>query len=1041
MPASRLLFFGFLMATVLTSVSMAQQVFINELHYENTGTDVDEGIEIIGAANTDLSDFRIVLYNGGAVGNTIALSGRIDDEGSGAGALWFPIAGLQNGPMDGMVLQQISSGSIIQLLAYEGAVLASNGIAAGQTLSDIGVSEPISTPTGRSLQLTGSGSSLSAFTWSGPTVASRGTINAGQTFTASPVALITLTGNTRVFAEGEIISLTVALSPLPTAPRLLSIQLGKPGLAATAASITIPPSGSSALTVTLTNDGLANGYQETTLAVTDPQAAYPTATTTLSIADASRPALAGPGSLRVMSANVLFGVGPPGSIEFQAVLELIERISPDVVVMQEVASAQNFADLKALLARAGFPQDPQFLAKEDDAFIGQPHARGELSGSADQALAIASRFPFKKRVQLGRGVSGRTEVARWPLLGVIDVPWLNDADDPVVLTVHMKADFGEANDYRRAVEAKRLRDLLANEGISGLTGNVIVAGDFNATDWFPQAASYPSNPPAALQPGVAAFADGTLLPQSFVAGMDLLAGGGFTLPYSVFPHSGLNPAGLNAMSARHADGIDQRTFSLASYKLDYIFVSQPIFARSGPAAEIYDSRKEASEDGQPKRAMLPSPSLSATASDHYALFADIPLQSLPTLALSFNRPWIWEGATDLTATITVTPPPALPMVVQLEAWRDGRVALPPTVLIPAGQSSVVVPVAVPYFDGVQPHRRVGIAARASDHRSANAVISVRNREASGQLIITQYFDPPAGSTPRAMEIMNVSGQSIDFSQRRLELRRFSNGDSTGVTDAEATSGTLPNGSVIVIGDASTGDFLVTQGLLPTPAIPFANVLDPTVYSNASGSAVFLLDSLNYNGNDALEVLLNGIRCDVFGEIGHDPGTAWSGPGSETTKGRALTLAPHISTPSQGWRQPGRRFSMATNGLIHFGVAPSITDPYAAWADASGLTDLMRAPSADPDDDGSENLLEYGLLKSPSDALSRPSLEVAANPPSFRRSLRTSDPTLQFTMQWSVDLSTWNPALGIDQVIAGEMHFTPTATMEPRRFFRQVMTRP
>lgn len=33
----------------------AQTVWINEIHYDNTGDDVDEGVEIAGPAGTDLT--------------------------------------------------------------------------------------------------------------------------------------------------------------------------------------------------------------------------------------------------------------------------------------------------------------------------------------------------------------------------------------------------------------------------------------------------------------------------------------------------------------------------------------------------------------------------------------------------------------------------------------------------------------------------------------------------------------------------------------------------------------------------------------------------------------------------------------------------------------------------------------------------------------------------------------------------------------------------------------------------------------------------
>jgi len=67
--------------------SQAQEVFINEIHYDNTGTDSGEAIEIAGPAGTDVTGWSIVLYNGngGVVYNTRTLSGTIPDSGNGFG--------------------------------------------------------------------------------------------------------------------------------------------------------------------------------------------------------------------------------------------------------------------------------------------------------------------------------------------------------------------------------------------------------------------------------------------------------------------------------------------------------------------------------------------------------------------------------------------------------------------------------------------------------------------------------------------------------------------------------------------------------------------------------------------------------------------------------------------------------------------------------------------------------------------------------------------------------------------------------------------
>src|SRR6478735_2496848 len=90
-------------------------VWINEFHYDNAGTDAGEAVEIAGKAGTDLSGYQLVLYNGGStaaeaaaavVYNTRALTGLIDDEGQGYGAVSFAYAvnGLQNGAPDAIAL-------------------------------------------------------------------------------------------------------------------------------------------------------------------------------------------------------------------------------------------------------------------------------------------------------------------------------------------------------------------------------------------------------------------------------------------------------------------------------------------------------------------------------------------------------------------------------------------------------------------------------------------------------------------------------------------------------------------------------------------------------------------------------------------------------------------------------------------------------------------------------------------------------------------------------------------------------------------------
>lgn len=166
-------------------------VFINEIHYDNTGGDVDEFVEIAGPAGTNLTGWSIVLYNGngGAAYTTTALSGTIPNQSGGFGtvAVSYPTS-IQNGAPDGIAL--VNNGTLVQFLSYEGSFSAVGGAANGVASTDIGVSQAGTEPVGTSsLHLIGSGSTYQNFTWAATTTArSVGAVNNGQTFIGSDTA-------------------------------------------------------------------------------------------------------------------------------------------------------------------------------------------------------------------------------------------------------------------------------------------------------------------------------------------------------------------------------------------------------------------------------------------------------------------------------------------------------------------------------------------------------------------------------------------------------------------------------------------------------------------------------------------------------------------------------------------------------------------------------------------------------------------------------------------------------------------------------------
>lgn len=189
-----------LIVVSLLSVNLinAQTVWINEIHYDNAGADVDEGIEIAGMAGTDLSCYALMLYNGSdnelyGTNDSIVLSGTIDDEGCGFGAVWFglPSNGLQNGSPDGIGLWNHCTNTVVQFLSYEGVITAGDGPMIGLTSEDIGVFESTSAPVGGSLQLTGSGSTYADFSWDSLGVHTNGDLNTNQNFCGPQINLQT----------------------------------------------------------------------------------------------------------------------------------------------------------------------------------------------------------------------------------------------------------------------------------------------------------------------------------------------------------------------------------------------------------------------------------------------------------------------------------------------------------------------------------------------------------------------------------------------------------------------------------------------------------------------------------------------------------------------------------------------------------------------------------------------------------------------------------------------------------------------------------
>lgn len=191
MKRSHVFFCSFLFIS-FSHFSHALPQYINEFHYDNTGADQFEYVEIAGVAGSDLSGWHLDFYNGtnGRVYASWSLSGLIDDEGAGFGALSFSgSAGLQNGPNDAIALVD-SFGALRQFISYEGSLVGTEGAANGIASQNIGLTENGSTPVGYSLQLSGVATDSEGFSWQSG-VSSFGVLNADQAYqTAQQTAAV-----------------------------------------------------------------------------------------------------------------------------------------------------------------------------------------------------------------------------------------------------------------------------------------------------------------------------------------------------------------------------------------------------------------------------------------------------------------------------------------------------------------------------------------------------------------------------------------------------------------------------------------------------------------------------------------------------------------------------------------------------------------------------------------------------------------------------------------------------------------------------------
>lgn len=186
----KLLFILTAMFISIWAIGQVPNVWINEIHYDNSGTDEGEFLEVIveNPGSWDLGALWFHMYNGnnGATYGDGTVENMTEGATIGNYTIYYTLLpGIQNGSPDGFSLSYYNGSSYDmipgQFLSYEGTFTAIDGPAVGLTSVDIGVAEGSGTPIGESLQLAGTGETYAEFTWQEPAAETPGSLNNGQT--------------------------------------------------------------------------------------------------------------------------------------------------------------------------------------------------------------------------------------------------------------------------------------------------------------------------------------------------------------------------------------------------------------------------------------------------------------------------------------------------------------------------------------------------------------------------------------------------------------------------------------------------------------------------------------------------------------------------------------------------------------------------------------------------------------------------------------------------------------------------------------------
>lgn len=253
-----------------------------------------------------------------------------------------------------------------------------------------------------------------------------------------------------------------------------------------------------------------------------------------------------------------------------------------------------------------------------------------------------------------------------------------------------------------------------------------------------------------------------------------------------------------------------------------------------------------------------------------------PVTVLPTLNANFPASAQAGDSVSITGIVTSVANASGSAALTVD-WGDG--SAPQALALNATSASKVYASAGSYTISLLATDAQGISVQLT---GSIIVASAPGSGAGTELFFSEYVE--GTSNNKALEIYNPSNASIDLSVYRVKL--YANG-ATIATSTQNLSGSIAAGSTLTLVHASLTPAAIVTGIKLVSSVT------------------------NFNGNDAITLEKNGNVIDAIGQVGFNPGTAW-------TDGTVTTLNSTI-----------RRKASITQGSIPPG-APAVWNPAAEW---------------------------------------------------------------------------------------------------------------